>query len=443
MREWLTIIIVLLILGVLLDGWRRMRQSKRHSIRMNLKANKFDNKDLADNFTSELPNGGARVVGHRDLENARELTRHLQKSYGKKKKVTRPRASDTANLNLDEDVPLLMDSVEDDPRYQEPSLHHDDDDFEPEDILMTGARRDYARQESPERQSDRRFAPEPEYEPVQQQLLDEDDEDFGRDDHDSDAYESRRAYGKNAAAPRYPTKARDDEPEDSDDDDFDPANYDSADYDSADYDPNGFDPRGFEPEDAGRSGYDYSNGGRADDQRAGYDHSDDDHFGYDPEDAEEQGTHMAAAPETEYELEEVLVINVMSVGSDRFYGPDLLDVVFGCGMVHGDMAIFHRYEREDGEGHLLFSMANMVVPGTFDLDTIDDFETPGVSLFMTLPMRANSMEAFNIMADTAKAIASHLGGELKDEQRSVMTAQTLEHCRQRIREFERKQLSRG
>lgn len=53
------------------------------------------------------------------------------------------------------------------------------------------------------------------------------------------------------------------------------------------------------------------------------------------------------------------------------------------------------------------------------------------------------MEAFNIMADTAMAIADHLGGELKDEHRSVMTAQTLEHCRQRIRDFERKLLSRG
>ncbi|MEC7377990.1 MAG: cell division protein ZipA, partial [Pseudomonadota bacterium] len=36
----------------------------------------------------------------------------------------------------------------------------------------------------------------------------------------------------------------------------------------------------------------------------------------------------------------------------------------------------------------------------------------------------------------------NLGGDLKDERRSVMTPQTIEHCRQRIREFERKQRSK-
>ena len=38
-------------------------------------------------------------------------------------------------------------------------------------------------------------------------------------------------------------------------------------------------------------------------------------------------------------------------------------------------------------------------------------------------------------------LAHELGGELKDDQRSVMTAQTIEHYRQRIVEFERRQLT--
>jgi cell division protein ZipA len=92
---------------------------------------------------------------------------------------------------------------------------------------------------------------------------------------------------------------------------------------------------------------------------------------------------------------------------------------------------------------LLFSMANMVKPGTFDLDAMDNFETPGVSLFMTLPIKADSMASFDLMVDTARAIAETLGGELKDEQRSVMTRQTIEHCRQRIRDYELKKLSRS
>ena len=57
-------------------------------------------------------------------------------------------------------------------------------------------------------------------------------------------------------------------------------------------------------------------------------------------------------------------------------------------------------------------------------------------------VNSDSMQSFDLMADTARAIAETLGGELKDEQRSVMTRQTLEHCKQRIRDFERTRLFR-
>jgi cell division protein ZipA len=132
----------------------------------------------------------------------------------------------------------------------------------------------------------------------------------------------------------------------------------------------------------------------------------------------------------------------MAHKGEMFNGGDLLDIILQCGMRYGSMDIFHRHSDTKGEGALLFSMANMVKPGTFDLDAMDEFETPGVSLFMTLPINADSMQSFDLMADTARAIAETLGGELKDEQRSVMTRQTLEHCRQRIRDFERMRLFR-
>jgi len=49
------------------------------------------------------------------------------------------------------------------------------------------------------------------------------------------------------------------------------------------------------------------------------------------------------------------------------------------------------------------------------------------------------MVAFDAMLLTAKNIAAELGGELKDENRSVMTGQTIEHYRERIRDFSRRQ----
>ena len=50
------------------------------------------------------------------------------------------------------------------------------------------------------------------------------------------------------------------------------------------------------------------------------------------------------------------------------------------------------------------------------------------------------MQAFDRMIDTAKRLRAALDGELKDDNRSVMTAQTIEHYRQRIRDFELRQL---
>ncbi|HEY8942395.1 MAG TPA: cell division protein ZipA, partial [Cellvibrio sp.] len=183
----------------------------------------------------------------------------------------------------------------------------------------------------------------------------------------------------------------------------------------------------------------------ADDDRH-YDADDYDSDEYDEQediDSERDGqSQQNLASKQPAEPEEVLIINVMAHKGEMLNGADLLDVILQCGMRYGSMDIFHRYSDAKGEGALLFSMANMVKPGTFDLDAMDEFETPGVSLFMTLPIDADSMQSFDLMVDTAQAIAEGLNGELKDEQRSAMTRQTLEHCRQRIRDFERMRLFR-
>ena len=61
-----------------------------------------------------------------------------------------------------------------------------------------------------------------------------------------------------------------------------------------------------------------------------------------------------------------------------------------------------------------------------------------------LPAIMNALEVDNhgtkLMLEVAQQIRGALDGELKDDHRSVMTAQTIEHYRQRIRDFELRQL---
>lgn len=140
------------------------------------------------------------------------------------------------------------------------------------------------------------------------------------------------------------------------------------------------------------------------------------------------------------DFEDVLIINVLCREGRRMDGPTLIEVVSDHGMQYGDMNIFHRPDRR---GRAAFSMASAVKPGTFDLADIDDFTTPGVSFFMRLPGPAEPLEAFEQMVRVAADLAETLGAELKDEHHSVMTPQTLEHCRQRIREFVRRQMMHG
>ena len=140
-------------------------------------------------------------------------------------------------------------------------------------------------------------------------------------------------------------------------------------------------------------------------------------------------------------VEEVLVINVLARDPQGFRGPALLQNILESGLRFGEMDIFHRHESMAGNGEVLFSMANAVKPGTFDLDDIDHFTTPAVSFFLGLPGPRHPKQAFDVMVAAARKLASELNGELKDDQRSVLTAQTIEHYRERIVEFERRQMT--
>ncbi|MBB5185784.1 cell division protein ZipA [Zhongshania antarctica] len=156
---------------------------------------------------------------------------------------------------------------------------------------------------------------------------------------------------------------------------------------------------------------------------------------------EKEGSSLKSAQATPSAHQELIVLNVMSPTGKPFKGNDLLQILMACDVRYGKMNIFHRYENADGSGQIQFSVANLVEPGNFDLDEIDEFSTPGVVFFMHLPGPADSMKAYEAMVETARCLVKNLEGELRDQTHSVATKQTLEHYKQRIRDFERRQLT--
>ncbi len=139
------------------------------------------------------------------------------------------------------------------------------------------------------------------------------------------------------------------------------------------------------------------------------------------------------------EPEEVLVMTVLAAAEESFDGPSLLQLMLACGLRFGHMNIFHA---SDAHGALQYSVANAFKPGTFDLDALDQLTTRGVTFFLQLPCQAEPLEALSAMQQSAKLLAESLGGTLLDDQRNIMTAQTLAHYHERVREFLRTQRMR-
>ena len=83
-------------------------------------------------------------------------------------------------------------------------------------------------------------------------------------------------------------------------------------------------------------------------------------------------------------------------------------------------------------------MASLLEPGTFPLDAMAAFSTPGLTLFAQLPGPVEGLQVYSLMLNAARRLAESLGGGLQDETHSALTQQTIEHTRAEIREHSRK-----
>jgi cell division protein ZipA len=133
----------------------------------------------------------------------------------------------------------------------------------------------------------------------------------------------------------------------------------------------------------------------------------------------------------------ILQINVAARGG-HFEGPDIMRAVQGVRMHAGEMDIFHRHDGVDGAGRVLYSMASMVNPGTFPLHAMEDFRTPGLTLFAQLPGSWDDLAVFSDMLSCAERLATELGGDLEDDSHSRLSKQTIEHIRSQITEHRRR-----
>lgn len=137
-------------------------------------------------------------------------------------------------------------------------------------------------------------------------------------------------------------------------------------------------------------------------------------------------------------LDDVIVIWLFAEPGRLLDGEALLKAFVSHGLKCDADRVFKKADPRCG-GHW-YTVANGVEPGTFDISRPAALETPAVAMLLSLAEVRDPMAAFENMLDVAQDLASTLDAELKDERRSDMSWQTIEHCRQRISDFKRMRL---
>ena len=134
--------------------------------------------------------------------------------------------------------------------------------------------------------------------------------------------------------------------------------------------------------------------------------------------------------------DKIVTLYLLARDNHRVSGVDLLDAALKAGLEFGPLDVFHR--KQEGDDRPVFSMANISPPGRFDHHAWNTFETPGVTLFLTLPGPMPALDAWDAMLATARNLGERLHADILDDAHSTLTRQRSAQIREEMREYDRR-----
>jgi cell division protein ZipA len=129
-------------------------------------------------------------------------------------------------------------------------------------------------------------------------------------------------------------------------------------------------------------------------------------------------------------LSDIIVLYILPKGDQRLIGSQINSSAQAMGLSFGEMNIFH-FKRD---GRSVFSLANMLEPGSFDADTIHDLKTTGLTVFMQIKGR-DPLDDLTEMLQRSYQLAGLLNARLCNHRRQPLTEQDAENYRTQVRAF--------
>ncbi len=137
------------------------------------------------------------------------------------------------------------------------------------------------------------------------------------------------------------------------------------------------------------------------------------------------------------DFDKIVSLYVAARAGHTLRGEDIVVAAEKTGLTFGHMNVFHRLVENHPERGPIFSMANILQPGSFDMSEIREMETPAIAFFLTLPAPMTALDAWEKMLPNVQRMAELLDGVVLDDGRNALGRQRIMHIREELRAYDR------
>jgi len=137
------------------------------------------------------------------------------------------------------------------------------------------------------------------------------------------------------------------------------------------------------------------------------------------------------------ESEQKLIVLYLNT-EKSFSGNSLVNIMQQYGLVLGEKEVFEKRFNHFSEQHVLFYVANMYEPGTFEALKIDSLQVNGLTFIMQLPVVIDGIKALNIMLQLSQDISERVKGVVLDSEKNQLTAKSIKEIRNTVYEFDKR-----